>query len=245
MTRRVDLDYGSGGDSVSIPIASGWEGGISLLTAGDMALSKRATQPWRSAFFAARGFPPERTLGLHQVHSRNVVVIEGQSAEDCARVDADGMVTDRADPVLTVTVADCLPLLVADRQSGAFAIVHSGWRGTGIVLEALRLMATRFGTDAADCVVTIGPGIGSCCYEVPEERAAAFEADFGAGAVVREAGRAPRLDLRAANVALLEEAGVGEITVVDDCTRCAERLGSFRRQGPERYTLMLAWIRRA
>ena len=245
MVHRIHLDVGSGGDSVSIPVAPGWDGGISLLTAGDMALSKRATQPWRRAFFAARGFPPERSLGLHQVHSRSVVVIEGQTAGECARIDADGMVTDRADPVLTVTVADCLPLLIVDRRSGAFAIVHSGWRGTGIVVDALNIMNERFGCEPVDCGVTIGPGIGACCYEVPEERAAAFEAGFGAGAVVREPGRGPRLDLRAANVALLEAAGVEEITVVDDCTRCSESLGSFRRQGPERYTLMLAWIRRS
>jgi copper oxidase (laccase) domain-containing protein len=121
--------------------------------------------------------------------------------------------------------------------------VHSGWKGTGIVLEALRAMNARYGTRPADVEVMVGPGIGPCCYTVPAERARAFEAEFGPGSVARIGGQA-RLDLRAANVALLDAVGVAVITVVSNCTACTPALGSFRRQGQRDYVLMLAWAAR-
>jgi YfiH family protein len=207
-----------------------------------MALSKRAVEPWRARFLSACGIPRERALGVRQVHSRNIVIIEDQTAEECASIEADGMVTDRGGTALTVTVADCLPVFLIDTKRDAYALVHSGWKGTGISLQAVRSMARCFGSMPADLSVTIGPGIGACCYEVPEERAGLFSAEFGDGSVVREPGRGPRLDLRAANVRLLTEAGVGEIVVVNDCTRCSARLGSFRRQGAADYALMLAYF---
>ena len=105
-------------------------------------------------------------------------------------------------------------------------------------------MAEAFGTRPADICAAIGPGIGACCYAVPEERAAGFAAQFGADAVVRGAGGTPRLDLRRANVDMLREAGVSDISVVKDCTCCTPSLGSFRRQGAADFTLMLACIGR-
>jgi polyphenol oxidase len=104
-------------------------------------------------------------------------------------------------------------------------------------------MGNTFGTWPNDVRATIGPGIGACCYAVPEERANRFAADFGADSVTRREDGRPALDLRAANVSLLAAAGVEDIAMVRDCTSCTASLGSFRRQGPQEYTLMLAWVR--
>jgi hypothetical protein len=176
------------------------------------------------------------------VHSRRVQLIDEQTVEDAAALEADGLLTTRPDVVLSVTVADCLPIFLADNRTGAFGIVHSGWKGTGIVREALALMASRFGSRPAEVTAVIGPGIGACCYGVPEERAALFAVEYGPDTILRGERGPPRLDLRAANIRLLRDAGVEEIRVVTDCTSCSEKLGSFRRQGPMDYTLMLAWI---
>jgi polyphenol oxidase len=216
--------------------------GISLAHAGDMALSRRFSHPFRSRLLARLGIPAEKAFAVRQVHSRSVIVLNDQRPEELAGVESDGMITDRADAVLTVTVADCLPIFLVDRMTGAFGLVHSGWKGTGIVLEAVRLMGELFHSRPVDLSAAIGPGIGSCCYAVPEERAAGFAARFGADAVVRGTGQDPRLDLRRANIGLLREAGVGDISVVTDCTCCTPALGSFRRQGAADFTLMLACI---
>jgi YfiH family protein len=222
--------------------------GISLARAGDMGRALRADSALRGdparrvALFAALGVEPGRVRCVRQVHSRRVVRIDGSESPDDPFVEADGMVTDRQDLLLTVTVADCLPVFLADRRTGAFALVHSGWKGTGIAAEAVRMMASAYGTRAADLAVTIGPGIGPCCYTVPVERYEQFRARFGPRAVQRGPDGSSRLDLRAANTVLLEHEGVGGVTVISDCTSCNPLLGSYRREGAAAFTRMLAFI---
>lgn len=216
--------------------------GISLAQAGDM--SRRRMGPARSRLFAHLSIDEASVFGLMQVHSQRVLVLDGQTPRELAATEADGIVTMRTDAVLTVTVADCLPVFLVDPVTGAFGLVHSGWKGTGIVKAALESMTAAFGTDPRDVSVTIGPGIGPCCYRVPEERARSFSERFGDSAVVRGDDGAPRLDLRAANVTLLQAAAVKQIAVVEDCTCCSTFLSSFRRQGADAFTLMLAFIRR-
>jgi polyphenol oxidase len=244
--RRVRLQPGVAALHSDIPLdaspAAPMAAGISLARAGDM--SRRRAGPARARLFAHLSIGEERVFGLTQVHSRRVVTLAGQDAREVAEMEADGMVSASGDAVLTVTVADCLPIFLVDRATGAYGLVHSGWKGTGIVRAALDAMTAGFGTDPRDLSVTIGPGIGPCCYRVPEERALSFAEEFGASAAARGADDTPRLDLRAANVMLLQAAGVSEITVVDDCTCCTGSLSSFRRQGADAFTLMLALIRR-
>jgi YfiH family protein len=229
-----------GAASAPLPCGPGLRSGISLAAAGDMRLSLRDSLHNRVRVAESMGFTPERVFALRQVHSHMVVIVDAGDAPD--PVEADGMVTTRPDVLLTVTVADCLPIVLSDPRTGAFGLVHSGWKGTGIVMEALGLMEKSFGTRPRDVGVTVGPGIGACCYAVPEERARGFAASYGYGSVTRMPDGQPALDLRAANVALLTRAGVQDITVVSDCTSCNASLGSFRRQGPDGYTLMLAWV---
>jgi copper oxidase (laccase) domain-containing protein len=165
----------------------------------------------------------------------------------------DGLVSREA-VYLAVTAADCLPVFLLDteslgREKIPFAVLHSGWRGTGIVLKALALMGERWHTRPEAVAAVLGPCIQSCCYHVEEERARNFEAAFGGpggayplGPVV--GGGASRgeftLGLQAANARLLANAGVRNIAVCTDCTFTDERLGSFRREGAGTYTRMVA-----
>ncbi len=239
---RVSLHPGNGLEA-SIPVPDGASAGITLAAAGDMRRARDGISTGRREFLARRDAAPGDLYGLRQVHSRQVVVVDSQSAAEVTACEADGMVSTRNDVVLAVTVADCLPIFLVDTESPAFGIVHSGWRGTGIVAEALRSMERRFGSQARSVAAVIGPGIGACCYTVPPDRAALFADRYGP-AVIEGDHAAPRLDLRAANLVLREEAGVRDVTVIQDCTSCTPTLGSYRRQGPADYTLMLAWIRR-
>lgn len=168
---------------------------------------------------------PERVQRVLQRHTRRVVV--AGEAPRTARLPADGIIAKAANQALCIMVADCLPLfLIADDGENP-ALLHSGWRGTGIVADALAYLKRRFGRNAARYHAIIGPGIGPCCYTVPAERALRFLARFGpeAGEV---SGSCGRIDLRAANVDLLQRAGIGGITVYEDCTACSPALISSR-----------------
>ena len=250
MARTFSLAYGLEDSFAWIPLGKGAgraasrgiRAGLSLARAGDMSLSRRS-EPWRDRLMSRLGAAPRSVFSLHQVHSRNVLVIDLQEPESLASLEGDGMVSSRPDALLTVTVADCLPIFLVDAARGTFGIVHSGWKGTGIVREALRLMAKEFGTQASAVSAVLGPCIGTCCYRVQHSRYERFRADFGERAVKRGDGPDDyRLDLRAANVELLSQAGVTDISVASDCTSCSPALGSFRREGPETFTRMLAFI---
>jgi len=213
--------------------------GISSRFAGDMKFDEGNQN--RRALFAELGLHPANVFGVWQIHSRSVLVVDGDNPP---QEKADGLLTQDHGITLSVTVADCLPVFLYDTKTGAFGLVHSGWKGTGIALDAINLMEANWGTKAGDVAAVLGPCIGVCCYNVDAERAAFFEKEFGAESVLcsgRESGRDYFLDLKAANVKLLSEAGVRNIAICTDCTFTDERLGSFRREG-EQYTRMIAIV---
>ncbi|MDR0377520.1 MAG: polyphenol oxidase family protein [Spirochaetaceae bacterium] len=226
---------------------------LSSRFAGNMAYSEGTNSPARLALFRSLNLNPGDVYACTQVHSRDVYEVGRETPNIHPR--ADGLISRERGVTLLVTVADCLPVFLYDtgggsaagRGNGGLALVHSGFRGTGIALNALRLMEERWRTRPEDVAAILGPCIRGCCYRVDEARARAFNAEFGgvagvfpAGPVVSEAGGGFFLDLQAANVHLLAGAGVRNIAVCEDCTFTDERLGSFRREGALGYTRMAA-----
>lgn len=131
----------------------------------------------------------------------------------------DGLVTNEKGVCLTVFVADCVPVLIADKRKRAVAAVHSGWRGTAkrITARAVELMRECYGSRAEDMIACIGPCIGKCCYEVGGD---VYEG-FGDPKYFEEKGNGKyMLDLNLANMDILKNAGVGEIHVSYECTYC-------------------------
>ncbi|MCL2293506.1 MAG: peptidoglycan editing factor PgeF [Spirochaetes bacterium] len=165
----------------------------------------------------------------------------------------DGIITSEK-KVLTVTVADCLPIFLYDSKTSAYGIVHSGWKGTGIVLNAIDKMQSCYGTKSEDIHVIIGPSIGKCCYSVDRERASGFASKWGSETVIvtedadGSEGDCTKkmssffLDLKKANKIMLEKAGVKNIAIDENCTCCSEEFHSYRRDKPEGFGQMLAFI---
>ena len=154
----------------------------------------------------------------------------------------DGLVTDQIGLVLSISVADCLPIAMYDGVHKAVALVHSGWRGTakGIARLALQLMAREFRTDAAHLIVYLGPSAGVCCYEVGPEVAELFPPEC----VEKRNGRL-YLNLKEANRRQLLDLGVEErnIEVSPHCTICEPRLFHSYRRDKERSGRMMAVAR--
>jgi hypothetical protein len=102
---------------------------------------------------------------VRQVHGTMVVVARQAAA---AGADADIIVSDNPDLALAVQAADCVPILIADRRTGAVAAAHAGWRGLSVRVPAAAVAALgrEFGSQRKDLVAAVGPAIGACCYEV-------------------------------------------------------------------------------
>ncbi len=221
---------------------------LSLRSAGDLGWLLGQEAPARKAFLASLGLDAAQVLGTELHHTRRILFLRpgSQTLWGSPRPGEppDGRDGFLVDPALglgvTITVADCMPIWILDRASGAWGVLHSGWKGTGILATAVEALASAYGSRPADISVILGPAIGACCYPVPEERARGFEAEFGPGSVVWAEG-SPRLDLRAANLSLAEDLGLGSVLSIEACTSCDIRLGSYRREGQASFTRMLAY----
>ena len=142
-----------------------------------------------------------RLVRVRQVHGADVLVRRigdahpGASSEAGARDAADVIVSNDPGVALAIQVADCVPLLVADRRTGAVAAAHAGWRGlaAGVPAAAVEALAREFGSRPSDLVAAAGPSIGACCYEVGEDVRRRFkEAGFTADQLARWFFQSPR-----------------------------------------------------
>lgn len=126
----------------------------------------------------ARAVGVQRVVTVTQVHGAAVVAVRRDAPTADTHGEADVLVSDSPDVGVAVRAADCVPLLMADRATGAVAAVHAGWRGTAARAAgaALTALAREFGTRPVDLVVAIGPSIGPCCYQVGSDVVDAFAA---------------------------------------------------------------------
>jgi YfiH family protein len=158
--------------------------------------------------------------------------------------EADAVVSVTPGVAACVSVADCVPVLLADPVGGAVAAIHAGWRGTAAraAAEGVRALA-REGAEPGRLVAAVGPSIGPCCYEVSPELADRFGREIGPEAVALGGG-APRLDLWRANVRVLLDAGLAaeRIEVVGRCTACERELFFSHRRDAGRTGRQVGFI---
>ena len=225
--------------------------------------TKERVEENRRKFFAAIGAAKMRPVALRQIHSDISHVVVGEPRASTEPCQGDALITNDRGTLLIVQIADCVPILLADTTNHAIAAIHSGWRGTvqRIAAKTLGRMRMEFGTKPEDVIAAIGPAIGQCCYEVGSDVAKEFHAKFANARewfdgpfdalasgendpnwlpwlTMRPPGHPPppptvQLDLIAANLAILHEAGVppGRISANGLCTACrSDLLFSYRRE---------------
>ncbi|MDT8435160.1 MAG: polyphenol oxidase family protein [Gemmatimonadota bacterium] len=215
---------------------AGWPDGAPGIVAGitvrpaDFGLAGPAGVAETAARFeslaAALGFPALAVA--RQVHGTRVLTV-GPDGGGGLRIPgrADGLAADRPGLLLAVTVADCVPVYLADPGSGAIALLHAGWRGAaaGILARGLRALARLRGGAPADVHVHLGPSICGSCYEVGPEVLGRF-------GLCTDGPRGLDLRARLADEAVRCGADPARISISPRCTRCdRERLHSHRGSG--------------
>ena len=221
------------------PLEQGARWGMTVRKAGTMRFRWNETNENRTHTLSSI-CGNKTPVSLELIHSKIVYDITAQS--DTSGKTGDGMITKNVALVPVVTVADCMPLFLYAPKTGVFGVCHSGWKGTGVIAQAIALAEKNYGTRAQDICVAIGPHIHDCCYTVDQARAVSFAENFTPDCVqnIPDADGKPRyhLSLEKANLSVLARAGVpdGNIVVARDCTACAKDangdypFGSFRRQ---------------
>lgn len=186
------------------------------------------------------------TWGLvtaNQIHSADVRAVRDTFDAQAEPTTCDALTANVARILLAVQTADCMPILLVDERTRAFAAIHAGWRGTLnlIVSRTLEQMQQSFGTRPAEVMAAFGPAISACCFEVGPEVATQFQHAFtyanSALSKLKPDGKV-HLNLRKINRQLLCEAGLRESVIYDCelCTSCRTDLFfSYRRElGAER-----------
>lgn len=182
--------------------------------------------------------PVRSVVKVRQVHGDVVVRVGDRPLSEAPTGDA--LITDRPGILVTVTTADCTPVLLLDPEHLAVAAIHAGWRGTlsGIAAKTVRAMIETFGADPAHLRAGIGPTIGPCCYEVGQEVWEAVEErhPYAARALSHLPDRTGKamLDLACVNRLQLIEVGLnpGHVHAVNRCTACGrDDFYSYRRNG--------------
>lgn len=178
----------------------------------------------------AMNVPHDALMGVHQIHSADVVTVTTPSPD---RPKADALVTATAGVSLSVLSADCQPVLFADANAGVIGAAHAGWKGAlGGILEATIDAMEALGAARTNIHAVIGPCISQSAYEVGPEFFEDFIAQDPAFARFFAQGQGDKFqfDLPALGLHRLREAGVGLAEWTRHCTYAdADRFYSYRR----------------
>ncbi len=200
----------------------------------------------RGRLLAALSLQNARLATLSQIHSDQVRILDAKAEEWNSASTGDAMATCCTGIALGIQTADCLPVLIADPDTGAVAAAHAGWRGTlaRILSKTIAKMCFAFGSEPSRLLVAIGPGIRSCCYQVGPEVVGLFKLEFpGTSSLysrMTESGGFA-LDLRRALDVQFIESGIDPDKVWDlgACTRCRPgEFFSYRGEGPRSGRMM-------
>ncbi|OGP73409.1 MAG: hypothetical protein A2V86_14370 [Deltaproteobacteria bacterium RBG_16_49_23] len=186
----------------------------------------------RERITSAFGLDPNRLVLLKQMQQDGIVVLKDFAKMNPSPLEYDALITDIPNLSLGIRTADCIPILVVDRKRKVIAAIHAGRQGTAmhITKKVLRKMKEEFMSSMKDLLLTTGPSIGPCCYEIDQR---VFKEEWEPFSVKKQEGRW-MLDLVQINIAQMKEEGIDEeqISRIDLCTRCHHDLFfSYRREG--------------
>ncbi len=173
----------------------------------------------------------------NQTHSDHIKIIaeketKGWEGLENAVADCDALITNQKGVILTILTADCVPVLLYDKEKKVIAAIHAGWKGTEakIVAKTVQKMINIYGTDPENIIAGVAPAIGRCCYEVGKDVAKHF---FNEPRSFDVLGEKYMLDLPFINKKQLLDSGVLEehIEMSGVCTSCeVERFFSYRKE---------------
>ncbi|MFO7807578.1 MAG: polyphenol oxidase family protein [Candidatus Moraniibacteriota bacterium] len=198
---------------------------------GDMKLSGKESLANRKVYLEKNKLNGFEINSARLKHGKEVEIIK--KVESKIIEEADGLLSGERGLILTVTVADCLPIYLFDPETRVYGVLHAGWRSLekGIIKEAAEKMRHSFNIDSKRILAGIGAGIGACHFEVKEDFKERFS-DFPQFFIYQK--EKTFFNLKGLAKFLLLQEGVFEenISVKADCAYCLEnKYFSFRRDG--------------
>lgn len=204
--------------------------------------SKEHVASCRAILCKHLGIEDNQLILPRQTHGEATIIIDEQftslNGEEQSNLlqGVDAIVTALPRVCIGVSTADCVPILLHDKQAGVVAAIHAGWRGTAnrIAEKCIALIINKFDSNPADIRAVIAPSIGPGAFEVGDEVYEAFKAaDFQMEKIATRADKW-HIDLWEANRLQLISCGIKEehIQVSNICTHTHHKeFFSARRLG--------------
>ncbi len=196
----------------------------------------------KKRFFKKLGITDDLVVSAGLVHGHKIKIV---FAKDRGKTIAktDGLITADKNIFLALTVADCLPIFLYDFKKEIIGLIHAGWRSLakGIISSAIEKFISDFGSRPQNILAGIGPGIGSCHFEIKEDVLNKFKEFLPAALIERK--NKTYLDLKKIAVSQLLESNLlrEHIEISPECTYCLnKRYFSFRRDKSDPLETMLA-----
>ncbi len=217
--------------------------GLSDKNDGQMRLSDEIFIENRKRFFSKNGIEFENIVSANLAHGNRIVNVD---YKDKRRIvdNIDGLITNKKNLFLTITVADCLPIYFYDFSKGVVGIAHAGWKGVflNIAGEMIDKIKEIYESDSNNIAVYIGPHIQKCHFEIGDDLIKQFN-EYKEFIIRRD--NLTFIDLSGIVEFQLNQAGVKQenIKASNECTYCnSQKYFSFRRDKPEKVEAMIAYI---
>lgn len=235
---RLEVRWGSGSLVAGVTTSALNFGPHTDAPAREVTEAQRRFRAWAADRF-------EGLVGASQMHGARLFRADGLSIPErgprsgpyALRLSSyDGFLSRTPGILLTIGVADCVPVILHAPGAGAVALLHAGWRGVagGILSAGLAAMEREYGVASPDVEAWWGPAIGPCCFAVGEEVVTAIRATAAGPSTeawARREGGGLRVDLRAALTTQAQAAGVPVAGIASSsaCTACDPTYHSYRR----------------
>lgn len=165
---------------------------------------------------------------LKQTHSDKVIEVKEHKFN--GDIEGDAIICNKSNIAIGVFTADCVPILLYDKENNVVAAVHSGWKGTfdNIVANTLTIMKEKY--ECKEIYAVIYPHIRDCCYEVSQELVDKFNDKYGDKYITNSR----KLSMEAyIKIQLKEFISENNIISLNFCTLCSKEpeFHSYRKLG--------------
>lgn len=176
-------------------------------------------------------FKPQQLVLLNQIHKDNILIVNDHMDLEKSSLEYDAIITNIPNLYFGILTADCIPIFIVDQKKKVIGAIHAGRQGTALKItkKVLKEIKKRFNSSSNDFIISLGPSIGPCCYEIDEKIYLKEWESFSK----QKGDKKWMIDIAKINIQHMKEEGVMEdqIIKIDLCTSCRKDLFfSYRKE---------------
>lgn len=179
-----------------------------------------------------------------QVHSNIVHIVDDNYINSST---GDALITNKPNKPLIIKIADCVPIILYDKENKVVAIIHSGWKGTleNITTNTVEVMQKKFNSKVENINAYIYPSIRNCHFEVEEDVYSLFKEKINnIDKYTKKINIKYYIDLQSIIKDNLNNLGITNIKDTNICTYCHHDIyHSYRYNHTDKRNILLVMIK--